>query len=174
MFIKLNKPIQILTYEIQQHYVSFGNKITYSKVSTPLNDIFSLIPERYRTDFILLLMEISGNIAPHTDSDILSTINIYIKTDNCKTVFHDLIDSTAPVRSRKIKNQTNGRMFDPTCLKVIGEFEAVPTDAWLLDVTRIHSVISAAGNINRKSICLQTTKHSIEHVKEMLSETGYL
>ena len=42
MFIKLKNLIYISEYEIKQHVVSYGNRISYAVVSTPLNDIFSL------------------------------------------------------------------------------------------------------------------------------------
>lgn len=172
MFTKLNKPIQIPVYEIQQRVVGYANKIIYSTVSTPLNNIFSLVPERYKKDFVVLIMEISGSISPHTDSGILSTINIYLKPDECKTVFYELIDTTVPIR--QIKNLTIGKLFSLPNLKVIGEFEAQPNDAWLLDVTQIHSVIASSTSISRIAICLQSSRHSAAHVKEMLTETGYL
>lgn len=172
MYTKLNKPIHIPIYEIGRHAVGYGNRVAYSVVSTPLNDIFSLVPHRYRKDFVLLIMEISGEIPPHTDSGILSTINIYIKTDNCKTTFY--ASNGTILHTRQIKNQTNGRLFDLCNLKVIGEFAAEPNDAWLLDVTQIHSVTSSTNTINRIAICLQSSIHRTNQVKKMLTETDYL
>jgi hypothetical protein len=170
MFIKLNKLIHVPKYDIKQHVVSYGNSISYAVVSTPLNDIFSLVPERYRKDFILLVMEISGNIPPHTDSKILSTINIYLKSDNCKTTFYEIVTNTP--QTTQIKNQTNGKMFDLNSLKSIGEFVAKNNEAWLLDVSIPHSVTSTESTINRIAVCLQSTKHDVSKVKEMLVETN--
>jgi hypothetical protein len=170
MFIKLNKPIYVPKYDIKEHVISYGNKISYAVVSTPLNDIFSLVPERYRKDFILLIMEISGNIPPHTDSKILSTINIYLKSDNCKTTFYEIVTNNP--KTSQVKNQTNGKLFDLNSLKAIGEFVAKNNEAWLLDVSIPHSVTSTESSINRIAVCLQSTKYGIEQVKEMLTETG--
>ena len=170
MFIKLNKLIYIPEYDIKEHVVSYGNKISYAVVSTPLNDIFSLVPERYRKDFVLLIMEISGNVPPHTDSKILSTINIYLKSDNCKTIFYEIVTNSP--QTTQVKNQTNGKMFDLNSLKSIGEFVAKNNEAWLLDVSIPHSVTSTGSSINRIAVCLQSTKHGIDQVKEMLTETG--
>jgi hypothetical protein len=170
MFIKLNKTIHVPEYDIKQHVVSYGNRISYAVVSTPLNDIFSLVPERYRKDFVLLIMEISGNVPPHTDSKILSTINIYLKPDNCKTTFYEIVTDTP--KTSQVANQTNGKLFDTESLKVIGEFVANKDEAWLLDVTLPHSVTSTESAINRIAVCLQSNKHGVEQVKEMLIETG--
>lgn len=172
MFTKLNKPIHISEYEIKQHVVSYGGKISYSGVSTPLNNVFSLVPYRYRKDFVLLIMKIHGNVSPHTDSKILSTINIYLKPDNCKTTFYEVI--TDEPKTWQVANQTNGKVFDISNLKNIGEFIAEKDDAWLLDVSIPHSVTSSQSTINRIAICLQSTLHGTERVKEMLKETGYL
>lgn len=170
MFIKLKNLIYISEYEIKQHVVSYGNRISYAVVSTPLNDIFSLVPERYRKDFVLLIMEISGNVPPHTDSKILSTINIYLKSDDCKTTFYEIVTSTP--QTTQIKNQTNGKMFNLNSLKSIGEFVAKNNEAWLLDVSIPHSVTSTKSSINRIAICLQSSKYDFNTVKEMLIETN--
>ena len=170
MFIKLKNKIHVPEYDIKQHVVAYGNRISYSVVSTPLNDIFSLVPERYRKDFVLLIMQISGNVPPHTDSKILSTINIYLKPDNCKTRFYEII--TDSPKTTQVANQTNGKLFDKESLKVIGEFVAEKDDAWLLDVTTPHSVTSTETSINRIAVCLQSNKHNMTAVKEMLAETN--
>jgi len=172
MFTKLNKSITISEYETKQHVVSYGNRISYAVVSTPLNDIFSLVPERYRKDFVLLIMEISGNVPPHTDSKILSTINIYLKPDNCKTTFYEIVTDTP--KTTQVANQTNGKLFDLSSLKPIGEFVAKKDEAWLLDVSTPHSVTSTESTINRIAVCLQSNKHATMQVKEMLAETGNL
>ena len=170
MFIKLNKPIHVPEYNIKQHVVSYGNVLSYAVVSTPLNDIFSLIPERYKEDFFLLIMEVSGNLPPHSDSGILSTINIYLKPDNCKTTFYEII--TDIPKTRQSTNQTNGKIFDLASLKVIGEFVAEQDEVWLLDVSIPHSVTSTKSTTNRIAVCLQSKKHNISKVKEMLIETN--
>jgi hypothetical protein len=115
-------------------------------------------------------MQISGNVLPHTDSGILSTINIYLKPDNCKTTFYEIKTDTP--NTHKLKNQTNGKIFNLASLKVIGEFVAQKDEAWLLDVTTPHSVTSTTSNINRIAICLQSKKYDISKVKEMLIETN--
>ena len=117
-------------------------------------------------------MEISGNVPPHTDSKILSTINIYLKPDNCKTTFYEIVTDTP--KTTQVANQTNGKLFDLSSLKPIGEFVAKKDEAWLLDVSTPHSVTSTESTINRIAVCLQSNKHATMQVKEMLAETGNL
>ena len=170
MFIKLKKPIVVSEYEIKQHVVSYADRISYSKVVTPLNDIFNLIPDRYRSDFILRFMKITGNIPPHTDSGILTAINIYLKPDRCTTSFYKII--TDSPETMQIENQTNGKMFSLNSLTKIGEFVAEKDEAWLLDVTIPHSVESRESTVDRIAICLQSGKHDMSAVTEMLIETN--
>ena len=55
-------------------------------------------------------MTIDCGIPPHTDSDIKVTINFYIRTDNCRTVYYKLLSDNP--KKYQIENQTNGFIFD--------------------------------------------------------------
>jgi len=176
MFIKLNKNIHVPEHSAKTSVISYAGKIKYSTVSVPFNDIFSIVPERYRDKFVVLVMEITGSIGPHTDSEILSTINIYVNPDDCTTSFYN-IDADSNPTTIQIKNQTNGRVFNVSQLSLHDSFIAKTDEAWLLDVTNPHSVTSNkvdASNVNRIAIVLQTKYYSFEQVQEMLKETGYL
>lgn len=176
MFIKLNKKINVPEYSAKTSVISYAGKIKYSTVSVPFNDIFSLVPERYRDKFVVLVMEITGSIGPHTDSEILSTINIYVTPDDCTTTFYN-IDTDTKINSIQIPNQTNGRVFDVRQLSKYDSFIAQADEAWLLDVTHPHSVTSNKIDntpVKRTAIVLQSKYYSFEQVKEMLKETGYL
>jgi hypothetical protein len=172
MIIKLNRSIHISEYEVKQHVVSYGGRITYNVVSTPFNNIFGLVPERYQKDFFLTSMSISGSVPPHTDSGILSTINIYIKPDVCKTTFYKMVTNTPT--TMQVENQTNGKIFSMSSLEEIGSFVAEKDDAWLLDVTLPHSVTSANSSISRFAVCLQSNKHTADDVRSMLIETNHI
>ena len=178
MFIKLNKLIHVSEYTIKKPLIDYGVRIKYSIVSSEYNTVLSLIPERFRDKFYISAMEITGLIIPHTDSGILSTINIYIKPDNCITKFYDLPKDTERLKTAKLENQTNGRLFDSTQLIFNDSFVAQQDEAWLLDVSKPHSVSSNKEGIfppiNRKAIVIQSTCYTYEQVKEMLIETGYL
>jgi hypothetical protein len=176
MFIKLNKNIHIPEYSANTSIIEFVDKLKYSTVSVPFNDIFSLVPKIYRDKFLIYVMEITGSLGPHTDSEILSTINIYVNPDDCTTKFFD-IPKDSMIDTVQIKNQTNGKVFKASQLSLYGSFIAETDEAWLLDVTNPHSVTSNkidSSKINRTAIVLQTKFYSFEQVQEMLKETGYL
>jgi hypothetical protein len=100
----------------------------------------------------------------------LSTINFYIKTDNCLTQFYKF-KSENPT-TRQIENQTDGYLFNVEDLETTNSFTAEPTDAYLLDVTKPHSVIPLeTTNIHRSAIVLQTDRFTFDEVLEMLKET---
>ena len=175
MFVKLNKKIIVSEYVKNFDVISYADAIKYATVTVPIVDIYSLVPERYRDKFSLLIMEISRPISPHTDSEILSTINIYVEPDNCVTTFYDFNNDTT-VTTRKLNNQTNGRLFNKEELLPVNSFIANKDEAWLLDVTKPHSVNTVDHRfvVKRKAIVLQSRYYNYEQVKEMLKETGYI
>jgi hypothetical protein len=178
-FIKLKNKLVIEKYEIDQLVVRYGvekeNKffgIQYFSTSQNIEPVISLIPERYRSDFKTLIMKINVGIPPHTDSKILSTINLYIKSDNCYTKFYK-IKEQSEIKTTKLENQTNGSIFDPSSLEFVDEFCANDTEIFLLNVTKPHSVISPCKIYDERiAICLQSTIHNFDDVKNMLVETG--
>jgi hypothetical protein len=177
MFIKLNKNIHIDEYTPKTSVISYVGKIEYLTVSIPYNDVLSLIPERYRDKFVVLVMKMTGPIGPHTDSGILSTINIYVNPDNCITKFYDIPENTE-IDTIQVKNQTNGKVFNANQLLFYGSFVANTHEAWLLNVTKPHSVSSnkegLPTSVNRTAISIQSKYYSYEQVQEMLKETGYI
>jgi len=175
MFKKLNKNITISEYTKKEDVVSYGNAISYSNVTVPLTNVYSLVPERYRNKFVLLIMEICGYIPPHTDSKILTTINVYIDPGNCVTTFYDFKpDST--IESFRVKNQTNGCIFRKDQLNATDSFVANKDEVWLLDVTKPHGVepLNQESSIKRVALALQTNYFTFDEVQEMLKETGYI
>jgi hypothetical protein len=177
MFIKLNKNIHVSEYTPETSVISYVGKIEYLTVSIPSDDVLLMIPERYRDKFVVLVMELTGPIGSHTDSGILSTINIYVEPDNCITKFYDFPKDTE-VDIMQVKNQTNGKVFKTNQLVFHGSFVANKDEAWLLDVTKPHSVHSnkeeSSPSVNRTAIAVQSKHYSYEQVQEMLTETGYL
>jgi hypothetical protein len=117
-------------------------------------------------------MTINARIPPHTDTEIVTTINFYIETDNCRTQFYR--PTTVEPRRYQIENQTDGYIFEETDLEPTGSFIAQPGEVWVLDVKSIHSV-EPLGKIRlRKAVTLGTHLHEYEAVVEMLKETGNL
>lgn len=177
MFAKLNyefsKPIYAVTQGLNT-FTGVDNKgIDYKKIWSPEPEMmYKILPKKYWEDFYLTVMTINRNIPPHTDSDILTTINFYIETDNCKTIYYEpLVDD---LQIFQIKNQTNGFIYKKEQLKEVGSFVAQPMEVWVLNVKKIHSVESDKEEPFRKAVTLGTRKHNYESVCEMLKETGCL
>lgn len=178
---KLNKKFVV------DHFQKTGSKIEYG-LDTPLGfmgikysyvhttndeDLLKVIPENHREHCTLSLMELNYQIPPHTDSDIEAIVNFYIKTNRCITQFYYPPNQNIP--TEKINNQTNGAIFHEGYLKKSVRFMAHPGDAYLLDVSKPHSVITTEpGLTDRKCICLQILYKSFDQAVEMLKETGYI
>ena len=180
-FRKLN------TKFIVDHYNKKGKKIEYG-LDTPIGfmgikysyvhttsdeELLRIIPEKHRDNCTLSLMELNYKIPSHTDSDIEAIVNFYIKTDECITQFY--YPPPASVEATQIGNQTDGAIFHEGHLKKSVRFMAQPGDAYLLDVSKPHSVIpTEPGLTDRKCICLQILYKSFDQAVEMLKETGYI
>lgn len=134
--------------------------------------IKKFIPKKYEHLFEVTWMEItSPYIPPHTDSNIKCVINIYMKTNNATTSFYNIKNTN--YKTTKIKNQTDGYIFDETELEKICEFTANINDAWLLNVKTPHSVRTYNLNSNdiRTAYCLQTKYLDYNTVKKILNKT---
>lgn len=153
-----NKFVGISYYNI----VSFIQKLVIKK----------FIPKKYEHLFEVTWMEItSPYIPPHTDSHIKCVINIYIKTNNATTSFYTIKNTEC--QTMKIKNQTDGSIFDEKSLEKVCEFTADTNDAWLLNVKTPHSVRTTNLNSNdtRTAYCLQTKHLDYDTVKKILNIT---
>lgn len=183
-FQKLNRKFFIDNYTIENFFRFYGNTvsgiqrgISYHTVKgDKLSDLLTIIPTKYLTDdnFSISLMSINTHyIPPHTDSNILSSINFYIKTDSCRTNFFSA--KVGSLSTSQIENQTNGYIFKESELKNAGSFVAESGDAYLLDVSKPHSVIGSPKiEVDRKAIVIQSRKYDFNTVRLMLIETGYL
>jgi hypothetical protein len=116
-------------------------------------------------------MDISGEVTPHTDSEIKCTINFYLEPGNYMTKFFDVKEDA---KISQIENQTTGFLFDKKGLRHSGTFIANAGDGWLLDVTKVHSVEPYKEVTRRTAICLATDKYDYDQVAQMLFETGHL
>jgi hypothetical protein len=178
MFCKLNKSFDKPLYAVINQLKTFTGEedkgIDYRSIWSPDSEkIYSVIPKRYWKDFHLTLMMINREIPPHTDTQIITTINFYLETggDNVKTIFFEpIVDNPKTIQ---IHNQTDGHIYFKDDLKEVDSFTANPFDIWLLDVKKIHSV---EGNITgvRKAVTLGTFVHKYDDVIEMFKETGCL
>jgi hypothetical protein len=119
-------------------------------------------------------MSINRNIPPHTDSGILASLNFYLVTSNCRTVFYEP-KKDAEIVQHQIPNQTNGRIFELDNLVQVDQFVANSGECYLLDVTKAHAVYNMSNEVvERKAFVLQTRIRSFSTVCDMLAKTGYI
>ena len=140
----------------------------YSKVSDKL---WNLIPCRFHDDFKFRIMTINCHIPPHTDSNILCTLNVYILPGDSITKFYT---SNGYAITKKLESQTNGSIFDKSCLTYTDGFTALANEVYLLDVTVPHEVepIDKEISVERVVMCLQSRNHTFHETYEMLQETN--
>jgi hypothetical protein len=132
----------------------------------------SILPEVIQNEFDLFVMEINNKIPPHTDSGILSSINIYIESEPCRTQFYSFNENHDTLQ---IENQTNGKLFRLSNLTLEDSFVAKLNEVWLLDVTKPHSVYPIDENtktVKRVAICLQSSKYSYDDVKRLITHAN--
>lgn len=173
MFAKLEKTFEKPLYAITDPLKSFkgenGKGIDYKKVWSPeAEKIYGILPRKYWQDFHLTIMTIDCIIPPHTDTEIITSINFYLQTEGCRTVFYK--PKNNDLKTIQVKNQTNGHIYFEEDLIEVDSFIAKDFEVWLLDVTKIHGV---QGDFNlRKALTLGTFVHKYEDVFKMLKETG--
>lgn len=180
-FIKLKNNLDLANYSIDETTNSYGMKVNgvfkgikYSKTDTALKEsLFNLIPKENRHFFDISVMQVNTYIPPHTDSNIMATINFYIKTSNCLTQFYSL--NTDTPKTTQVENQTNGHLFSIHDLNIEDNFVAKPGEIWLLDVSKPHSVHPTENStIDRVALCLQSRKFNFDEIVTMLQTTGNL
>jgi hypothetical protein len=171
MFTKLEKtfekPLYIVTDPLKTFKVD-GKGIDYKKIWSPeAEKIYNVLPKRYWQDFHLTVMTIDCIIPPHTDTEIITSINFYLQTEDCTTTFYK--PKVDGIKKVQIENQTNGHIYFEDDLIEVDSFVAKDMEVWLLDVSQIHGV---KGEFNlRKAITLGTFVHKYGDVIEMLKET---
>jgi hypothetical protein len=172
MFTKLTrsfeKPIYAVTDPLKTFTGENGKGIEYKRIWSPeAEKIYQVLPKKYWQDFHLTVMTINCTIPPHTDTEIITSINFYLQTEGCKTTFYK--PKVVNPRTTQIENQTNGRIYFIEDLVEVDSFVAKDFEVWLLDVSQIHGV---DGKFNfRKAITLGTFIHKYDDVLEMLKET---
>ena len=171
-FEKLNIKIDTPSYEVGKKELEYGidinnkfNGLWYSDLK--INEQIDLIPEKYKSDFYLLFLEANSFILPHSDSGPTAVINFYIETNNCVTQFYEIKDNAKPYQ---IGNQTDGYVYNLDDLIETESFIARPGDIYILNVSKVHSVIPLDNTeINRKAICFSTNSLSFKEVEMMFT-----
>ena len=131
------------------------------------NQIISVIPDRYREDFTVNCLRVPHGVPPHIDVERKCAINFYVETSGCITRVFDIKSDSRPKSSLpKYKY-----MFMLKDLTEIGSFVSTNGDAYLLDTSKPHQVVTTQPATDRKLLSL-TSKYSFAEVRDMLSETG--
>ena len=146
---------------IQYCHVDFADKMA----------IMNIIPREYHKCFYMTIMRINTQIPPHTDSDIKSTINFYINTEDCRTQFYKFKNDNP--KKEQVENQSDGYIFDVNDLEETDSFVAQPNEAWVLNVANPHSVIPQSQFKERLAIAL-SSELEYNMLCEILTEQGHL
>ena len=178
MYRKLALPLQVQKYMHTSLQTRFGDdtedgfkglQYHHAEIENA-DELLAVIPQKYRKDFCLSIMEINTHVPPHTDSGIKAAINFYIQTDGCSTHFYKTKNS-AP-RTYRINNQhEEGFLFNEADLVEVGKFTAQDDEAWLIDVSIPHS-LSPTGT--RIAAQLATNSHDFSQVLKMLEDNHVL
>jgi hypothetical protein len=179
MFKKLALPIQVEKYTLKDTQFKCGDTVdgqfkglhySFADIANA-DELMAVIPEQYRKDFCLSIVEINTNVPAHTDSGIKAVINFYIKTDGCATRF---FTPKADARTYQIENQHDGgRIYDEADLEEAGSFIAQDDDAWLLDVTMPHAVKPNSDQV-RIAAQIATNSYNYNQVLNMLEANHVL
>ncbi len=173
-FKKIDIPFDTPAFEVGKLAMQYGLKIENKFQGISYNDIKKekdcplkeIIPKEFQDAFLMQLMQVNSFIPPHTDSDTLAVINFYLETDDCITQFYDMKKDVKPFQ---LDNQTNGYLYDLKDLELGPSFHAKPGEIYILDVTKVHSVIPTdKRKIKRKALCLASRFLDFNQVQELL------
>ena len=129
-----------------------------------LKKFFTIRPTR------VLFTEINGTgfLNPHRDHNTNVTLNYYIQSNDDITTFYD--DNTnAPSFNYESRTQCN--IYDINDLSVNREFVATSNTAYLLDVSKIHSVTKTS-LLPRKFISYQWKDHTYDEILQDLIDVN--
>lgn len=197
MFKKLKNNIDVGEYTKLEEKMNYDSMIdgefrglSYAYIGGPATELMSnLIPERYRNFFYFSSMTANDEIPPHTDNEIVTTINFYIDPQNCITQFYKFRSKNPtkyPTPSPMHQNSPallhdihkhflqGGHRFDKSDLDETSSFVAQPNEVYVLDVTQPHGVKPLGEFKLRTSVTLATEIYDFDHVCKMLQETGNL
>ena len=175
-FCKLRSNFYLHDIEVkdeQMFYGENGKGIGYYNADFPRKfDLMQLlVPPALQKNFSITLMRINVLVPPHIDNGIKSTINIYLETGDCATNFYRF--ATDNPRTRQVGGQSDGFIYDDNDLIKTNSFNAKPYEAWLLDVTKPHSVKPGKDFKERTAIAISSTL-CYDKVKFMLENRGLI
>lgn len=169
MFKKLKNKFTTTQVDVGQCVTVYDKKHCYYEVgNTGLDEFYSVIPERFRDKFQVKYFTVTRNIIPHHDNGARTAINFYFSTDAAVGTFY--VPNVENPNKTKIGK--NGALYNPNELDIFGSYVAENFDAYLLDVTKPHSVTFPNFPAFRAALALQTNDFTFDEVYEMLVETG--
>jgi hypothetical protein len=171
-FVKLTTPNKMMdiSFEESIRYHGVNRSIEFFNISSIIeHNLLEIIPIIYRQYFKGSFFSINTSyIRPHTDSDRKVGINFYVKGNNAITKFFN-IKENATVIHEQVFGQTNGAVYQEYNLVSTGVFKAAPGEIWILDVSKIHSVINASGE-DRVAYTLSSNILSYDDTLEILKD----
>jgi len=125
---------------IKEYSANKRIKLSYWKVKNDVEEyLYSIIPEPLRESAELMCCSITGPglAVPHIDFGVMSKINYYFGNDNSITNFHKLKNGDNNII---YPGEERGRIYNLDDLYTTGHFVANQYDAYILNVSEIHSV----------------------------------
>jgi hypothetical protein len=155
---------------LMSQYVSKHTTLSYYNI----NDIeyfktihtgkfFTIKPDRVR--FSILTGQ--GMLSPHKDHDATTVLNYYISAEGDQTIFYNVNEFAEPF---SYKEGYAKNIYNQSDLTETTKFIAVSGDAYLLDVSNIHSVYKKS-TVPRVFISYIWMNNSFETISNNLTQT---
>jgi hypothetical protein len=123
-----------------------GKGLFYYAAPEPLvNELKTLLPEGLRSGAEISLCKILKGAIPHRDHDCASKINFYLKAGSAKTIFFE--DPDTEGHSYHNNHQHNIYDIKEHRLRKSSQFVAKDGETYLLDTSRIHTVLMPENEI---------------------------
>lgn len=134
--------------------ISYNNALVDT---SSISEIVSRLPE---DKISIQFMSINHEVPPHVDNGINTVINIYTKAGGYTTTFHKAKEGAS---KHRLPNQDSGYVCAWHEVDEVDSFIAEDGDAWVLNVSELHSVHSGEGD--RSAVCINTALEYDEVVK---------
>ena len=139
--------------------------IQYNNAVMHCNGLDRILSKLPVDKFAVQYMSINTEVPPHVDEVVNTAINIYLNTGGYATTFHTEKEGA---NRQQLPNQKGGYICAFRDVEEVCSFTAKDGDAYILDVTKLHSVHGGIGK-ERSAICINTTIPFSE-VVEILKE----
>jgi hypothetical protein len=146
-----------ITPGIWLRYYNFSDINKYKEYFPKFTD---LIPDT------ILLAEITGKgvLGPHIDHGPKVVLNWYVNSNDSFTYFYNKNEGAQGII---LPGQTEANIFFPNQVTKVDEFVAKDNDAYLLNVSKIHSVLSPNEGV-RRFVSIGWKTRSYEEVLESI------